>query len=129
MEILKFIEKLSNNQKLLVIGFIAALFLIAWFSFISKVETKINAGSEVNNEQLIFNASLCLDENSDLEICQLRVEAIELINTYTQIKKEALNTNIESWALDDVTALLKRLLFSWPEILMVDFNRYWKRIH
>ena len=49
MEILKFIEKLSNNQKILVIGFIAALFLIAWFNFISKVETKINNASEANN--------------------------------------------------------------------------------
>ena len=105
MEILKFIEKLSNNQKILVIGFIAALFLIAWFSFISKVETKINNASEANNEQVIFNASLCLDKNSALEICQLRVEAIEAINAYTQIKKEALKTNPEIWALDDLTAL------------------------
>ena len=105
MEILKFIEKLSNNQKILVIGFIAALFLIAWFSFISKVETKINNASEANNEQVIFDASLCLDKNSALEICQLRVEAIEAINAYTQIKKEALKTNPEIWALDDLTAL------------------------
>ena len=102
MEILKFIEKLSNNQKILVIGFIAALFLIAWFNFISKVETKINNASEANNEQVIFDASLCLDENSALEICQLRVEAIEAINAYTQIKKEALKTNPEIWALDDL---------------------------
>ena len=94
-----------RNQKILVIGFIAALFLIAWFSFISKVETKINNASEANNEQVTFNASLCLDENSVLEICQLRVEAIEAINAYTQIKKEALKTNPEIWALDDLTAL------------------------
>jgi len=101
----KFLEKLSNNQKILVIGLVAALFLIFWFSFISKIETKINNVSEASKEQLIFNAALCLDENSALEICQLRVEAIEAINAYTQIKKEALNTNIESWASDDLTAL------------------------
>ena len=95
MEILKFIEKLSNNQKILVIVVIAALFLIAWFSFISKVETKINNASEANNEQVIFDTSLCLDENSALEICQLRVDAIEAINAYTQMKKEALKTNPE----------------------------------
>ena len=105
MAIPKFLEKLSNNQKILVIGLVAALFLIFWFSFISKIETKINNVSEASKEQLIFNAALCLDENSALEICQLRVEAIEAINAYTQIKKEALNTNIESWASDDLTAL------------------------
>jgi hypothetical protein len=120
VKILKFLETLTINQKILLIGFFAALFLIAWFSFISQIETKINHAPEAstNNEQLIFNASLCLDENSQLEICQLRIEAIEAINTYTQLKKEALKTNVEFWALDDLTAL---------EEIEIEADKYFKQ--
>ena len=138
---------LSKNQIIFIIGIVAAIFLIAWFSLISNIETKINNAPEIDNEILKFDASFCMNiaendedqahspkahrlpilqeteattediyrttnienlESSKLEICKLRIEALEVINTYKQIKNKALKTNIEIWALDDLISLEER---------------------
>lgn len=105
MSISKLIERFSNTQKILFVAFIALLFLALWFSFISIIETKISNPIETDVKVTSFDASLCIDQNPQLEICQLRLNALDLIKKFKEIKKNALSTNVGIWAPDDLNSL------------------------
>lgn len=105
MSISKLIESLSNNQKIFFIGFLLVLFLALWFSFISKIETKINDTIEADTKIISFDVSLCMDQKAQLEICQLRLDALELIKKFKEIKENALATNVATWASGDLNSL------------------------
>jgi tetratricopeptide (TPR) repeat protein len=105
MSISRLIERLSINQKIFFIGFLSVLFLVLWFSFISKIETKINDPANTDLNTISFDASLCTDQETQLEICQLRLDALDLIKKLKEIKKNALATNVGIWAADDLNSL------------------------
>lgn len=105
MSIFKFIEGFSKNQKILFFIILAVLILVLWFGFISNIEKKINKPVEIDNTSNSFDPLLCIEKNSIPEICQLRLDAIEIMNTYRQIKERVLATNIEIWAPDDLQYL------------------------
>ena len=105
MSISKLIERFSNTQKIFFVAFIALLFLTLWFSFISIIETKISNPIETDVKVKSFDASLCIDQNPQLEICQLRLNALDLIKKFKEIKKNALSTNVRIWAPDDLNSL------------------------
>lgn len=105
MNISKFTERLSNTQKIFIIGLLALLFLAIWFSFISNIETKISNPIETDIKKTSFDASLCIDQNPQLEICQQRLDAIEVMNKFRQIKEEAIVTNVGMWSPDDLNSL------------------------
>ena len=106
MSISKLTERFSNTQKRFFIGFLGLLFLVLWFTFISIIETKISNSDESNVTITSFDASLCIDQNPQLEICQLRLDALDLIKTFKEIKKNALATNVGIWAPDDLNSLV-----------------------
>ena len=105
MSISKLTKRFSNTQKIFFIGFSALLFLALWFSFISIIETKINNSVETDVKITSFDTSLCIDQNPQLEICQLRLDALELIKKFKEIKENALATNVGIWAPDDLSSL------------------------
>lgn len=105
MSISKPTERFSNTQKIFFIGFLALLFLALWFSFISVIETKISNSVETDIKITSFDASLCIDQNSQSEICQLRLDALDLIKKFKEIKENALATNVGIWAPDDLNSL------------------------
>ncbi len=105
MNIFKFIESFSKNQKILFFVILAVLILVLWFGFISNIEKKINKPIEIDNTSNSFDPLLCIEKNYIPEICQLRLDAIEIMNTYRQIKERVLATNIEIWAPDDLKYL------------------------
>ena len=105
MNIFKFIEGFSKNQKILFFVILAVLIVVLWFGFISNIEKKINKPVEIDNTSNSFDPLLCIEKNSIPEICQLRLDAIEIMNTYRQIKERVLATNIEIWAPDDLQYL------------------------
>ena len=105
MSISKLTKRFSNTQKIFFIGFVVLLFLALWFSFISIIETKINNSVETNVKITSFDASLCIDQNPQLEICQLRLDALDLIKKFKEIKENALATNVEIWSPDDLNSL------------------------
>jgi tetratricopeptide (TPR) repeat protein len=105
MSISKLTKRFSNTQKIFFIGFLAFLFLALWFSFISIIETKISNSVETDVKITSFDASLCIDQNPQLEICQLRLDALDLIKKFKEIKENALATNVGIWAPDDLNSL------------------------
>lgn len=105
MSISKLTERFSNTQKIFFIGLLALLFLALWFSFIAIIETKISNSVETDVKITSFDASLCIDQNPQLEICQLRLDALDLIKKFKKIKENALATNVEIWAPDDLSSL------------------------
>lgn len=105
MNIFKFIEGLSKNQKILFSIILAVLILFLWFGFISNIEKKINKPVSVDSTSNTFDPLLCIEQNPIPKICQLRLDAIELMNTYRQIKERVVATNIEIWAPDDLQYL------------------------
>ena len=105
MSVSKLTKRFSNTQKIFFIGFAALLFLALWFSFISIIETKINNSVETDVKITSFDASLCIDQNPQLEICQLRLDSLELIKKFKEIKENALATNVGIWAPDDLNSL------------------------
>lgn len=105
MTISKIIKRLSNNQKILFIGFLSVSFLAIWFSFISKIETKINDSTVADTTLISFDVSLCMDQKAQLEICQLRLDALKLIKKFKEIKENAFATNVGTWAPDDLNSL------------------------
>lgn len=115
MNIFKLIDKLSKAQKIFFIGLIASLFLGLWFSIVSSIETKINNTDDTNIKDISFNAALCLSQEPLSEICKLRLDALELIKKFKQVKEKAIATNIEIWAPDDFNSL---------ESIEKDTNKY-----
>ena len=104
MNILKLINKLSNTQKIFLIILVALLFIVFWFNLVSSLETKINKTTDTQIK-ISFDPSQCISQKPLLEICQLRLDALELLKKFNEIKEKALATNVEMWAPDDFNSL------------------------
>lgn len=104
MSISELAKRFSNTQKIFFIGFLALLLLALWFSFISIVETKINNPIQNDEEIISFDPSLCIDQNSQLEICQIRLNALDLMKEFMEVKANVLVTNVGIWAPDDLNS-------------------------
>ena len=105
MKVFKLIDGLSKNQKILFFVILAVLSLVLWFGFISIIEKKINKPVAVDNTSNIFDPLLCIEQNPIPNICQLRLDALELMNTYSKIREKVVATNIKIWAPDDLEYL------------------------
>ena len=104
MNIFKFIEGLSKNQKILF-SIILAVLILFYGSALFQTLKKINKPVSVDSTSNTFDPLLCIEQNPIPKICQLRLDAIELMNTYRQIKERVVATNIEIWAPDDLQYL------------------------
>ena len=104
MNILSLINNLSNTQKIFLTILAALLFLVFWFNLVSSLETKINKTTDTEI-QISFDPSQCISQEPLLEICQLRLDALELLKKFNEIKKKALATNVEMWAPNDFNSL------------------------